>query len=288
MNHLTRFIINELNIRGQIIQLSSEWQQLLAPHHYPASLASLLGELTSATLMLASGLKIEGKLLAQIQSQGPVPLLVSEAQLQQKKALDHPILLRAYAHQTDQDTSSQPLHGQPFMEAARLTFTIWNDQERYQSVTSADYASLNQALEAYFLQSEQATTFVRLFADPKHACGLFLQHIPDQPLADDDWSYASELANTISFAELSAMEPLVILHRLFHELDIQVYDAQPIQWNHAVNRASMEQAIRAIPSDELTELLAQQNQQLHIKCEFTGQTIIFSAQDIAQLRQHET
>ncbi|MDX1353188.1 MAG: Hsp33 family molecular chaperone HslO, partial [Thiomicrorhabdus sp.] len=76
MNSVQRFLFKELNIRGQHIQLQESWQAMIADRHYPQPIIKLLGELTAISVLLANGMKHQGRITMQIQGSGPITLLV--------------------------------------------------------------------------------------------------------------------------------------------------------------------------------------------------------------------
>ena len=70
------FEVASLDLRGQVVRLGAAVNDILAAHDYPAPVAKLLGEAVVLTVMLACSVKIEGRLILQTQTDGPVRMLV--------------------------------------------------------------------------------------------------------------------------------------------------------------------------------------------------------------------
>ena len=70
------FAVNALDVRGRVAHLGPVVDGVLSRHGYPEPVARLLGEAMVLTVLLGSALKFEGRFITQIQSDGPVSLLV--------------------------------------------------------------------------------------------------------------------------------------------------------------------------------------------------------------------
>ena len=71
-DNLFRFLFQQRNVRGEIVQLSSSLDQMLLHHSYPQPVKQLLAELVAATSLLTATLKFEGDIAVQVQGDGPV------------------------------------------------------------------------------------------------------------------------------------------------------------------------------------------------------------------------
>src|SRR5690606_13928795 len=86
---VTPFEVARLDLRGRVVRLGPVVDDILSRHEYPASVAKLLGEAIVLTVMLGSALKIEGRLILQTSTDGPVRMLVVDFVMPDK--------VRAYA-----------------------------------------------------------------------------------------------------------------------------------------------------------------------------------------------
>src|SRR3954466_1377220 len=69
----------------------------------------------------------------------------------------------------------------------------------YQSLVPLEGETLENIFENYLSQSEQLTTFLRLYADAGAICGLLLEKLPGADTRDPDgWNRVTHLANTLT------------------------------------------------------------------------------------------
>ena len=85
-SYVQRFQLDELDIRGAIVQLDEVWQALLENRDYPAVVRDLLGEMCAVACVIGRNLKQPGRLTFQISGHGPVSLLVRTASTAQSIA----------------------------------------------------------------------------------------------------------------------------------------------------------------------------------------------------------
>jgi molecular chaperone Hsp33 len=122
-----------------------------------------------------------------------------------------------------------------------MTIDQGPDMERYQGVTPIEGDSLSQAAEAYFAQSEQVPTRIRLAvgqidqgAGPHwRAGGMLIQLVAADTARGDTaeaWDKAQALFGTIRPDEL--IDPTVsaptLLFRLFHEDGARLFAPMPL------------------------------------------------------------
>lgn len=85
---LNRYLFDNADVRGQIVQLEKSYQEILSAHTYPEAIARLLGELMAATSLLTATLKFDGDISVQVQGNGPVSLAVINGNnLQDRKSV---------------------------------------------------------------------------------------------------------------------------------------------------------------------------------------------------------
>ena len=66
----TRFIFDDMPIRGMHIRLEKVWQHIVNQKHYPVAIRRALGELLAAGSLLSANLKNEGTLIVPVQKRG--------------------------------------------------------------------------------------------------------------------------------------------------------------------------------------------------------------------------
>ena len=73
-----RFYIEDSPIRGEVVHLEEALQIILAQGDYAPAIQVLLGEMLSATALLASTLKIKARIRIQIQASGTLQWAMAE------------------------------------------------------------------------------------------------------------------------------------------------------------------------------------------------------------------
>lgn len=230
LDRVIGFTIPGRHARGRVARLGPVIDEILSAHAYPAPIERLLAEALTLTALLGATLKdAEGQMTLQAQTQGGiVSLMVCDYQGGK---------LRGYV-QYDADRLAT-LGKNPSLFALfnkgylAVTFDQALTKERYQGIVPLDGASLAEAAESYFLQSEQIPSLVRLGLGRDSdgrliAGGIFLQHLPEgeegrerlHAKADHpEWHHVETLAATMGADELAdASIPLEnLVWRLFNE-----------------------------------------------------------------------
>lgn len=224
------FAIPARHARGRLVRLGPALDTILAAHAYPPPIERLLAEALTLTALIGSTLKdAGGQLTLQTQSQtGVVQLLVCDykgGELRGYIQFDADALAAAPAEPT-----LFALFGQGYLA---ITFDQAATGERYQGIVPLDGATLAQAAQNYFVQSEQIPTLIRLGmmrdGDRRHrAGGLFLQHLPEGEegrerlhtrLDHPEWEHVAALGETMGTEELAdpALPLETLIWRLFNE-----------------------------------------------------------------------
>lgn len=273
-DNLQRFVFEDAPIRGEIVRLDATYRAVLDRREYPPVVRDVLGELMAASALLASTLKFEGKLIMQIQGDGPVKLLMAEC--------TESGTMRALA-QWEGEVNPAPL--EELVGGGKFVMTIdpQNSRERYQGVVELAGGSVAAALEHYFSQSEQLETRLWLAADRQQAAGMLLQKLPDAPLEDADaWARAVHLGSTLTRLELLSLPVREILRRLYHEEDIRLFARQPLSFRCSCSRERVEAVLRMLGQGEVDSILEERGN-VDVDCEFCGAHYEFDTVDAAQL-----
>lgn len=270
-DQIQRFLFQDFNVRGEIVKLEQAYQDVLGQQDYPEGVRILLGELLAATALLSATLKFRGSLTLQLNTDGPLRLLMAECRDQSD--------LRAIARVDDEIRA-------PLLGKGQLVITIDpDDGDRYQGIVSLEQQSLSRALEAYFLRSEQLGTRLWLHADAHHAAGLMVQRLPGVsdrpglPTSDEDWERIVLLASTITSQELLSLEPSAVLTRLFHEEHVRVYDPRSLRFHCGCSRDRSANAIKFLGFDEAMELIQEQGE-VYIDCQFCHARYSFGGDEV--------
>lgn len=228
-DHVLRFTIPSRDARGRVVRLGPVLETVLSAHAYPAPIKLLLAEALVVTALIGSLLKDdEGQLTMQAQTEsGIVDLLVCDyrsGELRGYVRFDEHRLASLGAN-----PSLYALFGQGYLA---ITFDLATSGQRYQGIVPLEGASLAEACQSYFAQSEQVPTLIRVGVRTDGAgCvagGLLVQHLPEGEegrerlhvqLDHPEWAHIAALAGSIRHDELVdpnlSLEALV--WRLFHE-----------------------------------------------------------------------
>jgi len=270
---LQRFLFESSNVRGTFIHLQSSYLAALSRYEYPDTVAQQLGQALVANTLLGSTIKFEGSLIIQVQSDGPLHMLVTQCDGQR-----HIRGLARWQREIDGSTLAE-IYGQ-----GRITITINNDRhdERYQGIVGLEGATLSDAIESYFKQSEQLKTRLWLHADHQQAVGLLLQQLPGEAADQEFWHHIETLGQTITRGELLQLGSKEILHRLFHGEDIRLFDPEPVSFRCSCSREKIVTMLRGIGYDESRAIIEEQGM-IEVGCEFCNQQYTFDRIDTEEI-----
>jgi molecular chaperone Hsp33 len=303
------FQVEGLDVRGRAVTLGPLTDAILSRHNYPAPVARLLSETIALTVLLGTSLKFEGKLIVQTQTDGPVNFLVAD--------FAAPDAVRAYARFDDDALAAAVEAGQTephqLLGKGVLAFTIDQgaDMQRYQGIVALDGETLEEAAAAYFRQSEQIPTKVRLASaelfdrdaegKPRHsyrAGGLVVQFLPEAPERmrqrdlhggdgdagydfeeDDTWSEAQMLASTAGPEELTDPDLGVerLLFRLFNERGVRVYEAQPVYDRCSCSEDKIRGVLSGFAAEEIASTI--EDGEIRVTCEFCSTLYRFKPEE---------
>ncbi|MCF5747511.1 MULTISPECIES: Hsp33 family molecular chaperone HslO [Pseudomonas syringae group] len=275
-----RFIFDESDVRGELVALERSYAEVLAKHAYPEPVAQLLGELMAAAALLVGTLKFDGLLILQARSSGAVPLLMVECSSERE--------LRGIARY-DESLISPGAGLQDLMPEGSLALTIDPRKgKRYQGIVALDGVDLSESLSNYFVMSEQLGTRFWLKADGHRARGLLLQQLPAAEITDPEerdanWEHVITLANTLTAEEMLSLDNQTILHRLYHEDPVRLFDIQPICFRCSCSRERSANALVSLGLEDAQQLVIEHNGSIEIDCQFCNERYLFDATDVAQL-----
>lgn len=278
-DQLQRFLFENLPVRGEMISLSQTYQSIIENHDYPNVVKKLLGELLATTSLLTATLKFEGDITLQLQGDGPLRLLVINGNNHQEMRG-----VARFSEEIDENMSLKELVGNGF-----LVMTIMpKNGQRYQGIVAIEYDSIAKCVEHYFVQSEQLLTRIFLFSDPDFkggfAAGVLLQELPGEEKNPEEFERLCILTETLKADEMFTLSHEEVLHRLFHEDDVTVFDATPIIFKCSCNRARSENALLTLSDDALQELLADKDY-IEMHCDYCNTNYSFNADEINRLRE---
>ncbi|NCB57130.1 MAG: Hsp33 family molecular chaperone HslO [Gammaproteobacteria bacterium] len=278
-DQLHRFIFENYEVRGELVQLNQTTKDMLGGHHYPLAIKRLLSELLVATSLLTATLKFEGSITVQLQGDGPVRFAVING--------DHQQRLRGVARYEGVIAENAGLH--ELIGKGHMMITVIPDEgERYQGIVALDGDTLAACLEGYFAQSEQLPTRIWLKTElneeqPK-AAGMLIQAMPDSNSEQHalDFEHIVTLTDTIKSEELLDLPAEEVLYRLYHQEEVRLFDPQAVSFVCTCSRSRCEAALLQLGKTEVDALL-EEHDEIRMDCDYCGTEYHFSASDVEKI-----
>ena len=285
-DRILTFGLPDRHARGRAVRLGPALATILAAHDYPPAIKHLLAEALVLTALMAALLKDEGsQLTIQAQTEGGiVELLVCDYRDGE---------LRGYVrHDGDRlamlgaNPSLFALFGKGYLA---ITFDLAATKQRYQGIVPLEGASLAEACQAYFVQSEQLPTLIRVAVrSDAHGCvagGLLVQHLaegeegrerlhvrPDHP----EWEHVAVLAGSTRHDELvdPALSLEALVWRLFHEEpEVRVEPGVTLSRGCRCDAAYYESVLAKVPEAE-REALRNEAGEIVVDCAFCSRDFV--------------
>lgn len=296
---LLPFQIDPFGLRGRLVRLGAALDTILGRHGYPDAVSELLAETTALAACLAGALKYEGIFSLQMKGSGPIRTMVADVTSAGG--------MRAYASFDAEAVAAAvaagPLTVQRLLGGGYIAFTVDQgaDTDRYQGIVELSGATLAECAHAYFRQSEQLETGIKVAVarDPDRgwrAGAIMLQRMPFEggtPLPpgygvedyEDSWRSAMVMMSSATADELAgdALAPDRLLYRLFHESGIRAYPAHPLAAECRCSDARVESVLRSLSAEELRDMTV--DGRVTVTCEFCKNHWDYDELALARLRR---
>ncbi|MFN7726226.1 MAG: Hsp33 family molecular chaperone HslO [Rubrivivax sp.] len=306
MSELHKFLFEGLPVRGMLVRLTDSWSEVLqrrqtpdgTPGH-PEAVRVLMGELAAAGVLMQANIQFNGALVLQIFGDGPVKVAVAEVQpdlafrTTAKVVGDVPAgaTLEALVNVGGQGRCAitlDPKDRLPGQQPYQGVVPLHGDQrEPLQQVA--------QVLEHYMLQSEQLDTRLVLAANDQVAAGLLIQRMPvegegnlggrrneDDIGLSEAFNRIAMLAATLTREELLELPPQAVLHRLFWEETLRVFEPLQPRFACSCSRERVRNMLRGLGREESDSLIAERGE-VEVGCDFCGLQYRFDAVDVGEM-----
>ncbi|MFN7039066.1 MAG: Hsp33 family molecular chaperone HslO [Alphaproteobacteria bacterium] len=290
-NIIAPFTLNNHSFKGKIVKLSDALNNAVYKHSYPYHISKLLCELLIAASMIGDNLK-HGILTIQIKSNDIINLLVADYFDGGKIRGYANWNIDAYEKIKDGSPSFQDLISNGYMA---ITLDQGPGTDLYQGIVEIKGNDLSECLNEYFIQSEQIETCFKIMVGEeiksdgfKKWCGggIMVQKLPDVENTNftdlDAWEKVKIFVDTVKSDELidPLIEPNTLLHRLFHEEEVWIYEPKFVEHKCRCSRERANNIVSTIPESELNELAI--DGKVEVKCEFCGKEEIFKVEEIVK------
>ena len=275
-DQLHRYLFENVAVRGELVNVSHTWHEIVRNHDYAEPVKTLLGELLVATSLLTATLKFDGDITVQLQGDGPLTLAVINGNNRQE--------LRGVARVKEDAEIASGSTLKEMVGNGYLVITITPEKgERYQGVVGLEADTLAGCLEDYFMRSEQLPTRLFIRTNEQGAAGILLQVLPAQDTSQDDFNHLAMLTETIKAEELITLPANDVLWRLYHQEEATVYDPLPVIFKCTCSRQRCGEVLKTLPESEVDEILAEDGK-IDMHCDYCGTHYVYDAVDIAAIR----
>ena len=311
MDELHKFLFEGMAVRGMVVRLGESWRELLSrryspgdgAHAFPPPVRALLGEMAAAGVLMQANLKFNGALILQVLGDGPVKLAVAETQPD--------LSFRATAKVIGEVPTDARLeamlnvHGRGRCAITLDPLERLPGQQPYQGVVPLHgdrrepLQRVSEVLEHYMLQSEQLDTRLVLAANDDTAAGLLIQRLPmagsgnlggevgtsrdeDQIGRNEDFNRIALLAATTTPEELLQLDAQALLHRLFWQETVRLFEPQTPRFACRCSRDRVAGMLRGLGREEIEGLIAERGE-AEVGCDFCGAFYRFDPVDAAGL-----
>ena len=275
-----RFYIEDCPVRGEVVHLEATLQTILAQRDYAQAVQILLGEMLSATALLASTLKIKGRISLQIQASGTFKWAMAEC--------NHLGEVRALADYEEDPRFQAATDSSTVLKSLTNPILFINIEpefgERYQGIVPLDQTTLAGCLMQYYDLSAQIPTRIVLASTAQRSGGLLIQLLPriseeeQQRIDEDLWPRLTMLTETLKTDELTELAANEILYRLYNEEDVRLPEIEQLKFGCTCSKDRCANALQQIGVEAVRETLEHQNP-ITMDCQFCSAQYTFSAEE---------
>lgn len=280
---LQRFLFEHAAIRGEVVQLEAAWQAVLERHDYPPSVREPLGQLIAASVLLAATMKFNGSITLQVRGDGPINLLVVDCSPHHGDDESGPLYHVRGMATWNGEVPEGDLQSRFGNGNLVITVDPGPGSKRYQGIVALSGSSMADAIDDYLERSEQLPTRMWLEANEQRVAGLLLQKLPEEKSEDAEaWNRVTTLAATITADELLELEQQEVIHRLFHEEDMRLFESQPVAFHCTCSSERVEDTLRGMGHDEVMAIIESEGA-VEVTCQFCNRLYRYDAVDAERL-----
>ncbi len=266
---LHRFIFEDTDIRGNYVKLNHTIEEATQHQALPQNIHIALGELMIASSLLASTLKLDGSLTLQIQTNGPLKLLIAEC--------NENLGIRGTVKWNGPIESIAPID---LIKEGHFIITLIqkNAKTPYQGIVPMEGNSISELLENYMLRSEQIQTKLWIHSQENIFHGILIQKLPFNSSAEalDHDAMISAWEDIVMSADKSfktihpELEASKILQTIFSSETIRLFDPSYPNFACSCSKKSVENMLRLIGKKECESIIEEQSS-ITIHCDFCNE-----------------
>ncbi len=278
-DQLTSFIFDDLEVRGEVVQLHDVYNDLFKNKQYPLAVKKILAQLAMICNMITVNLKHTGDITVEIRGDG----LLRYATISSDKNLNFRGIARHNIADPNADINFKELVGP---NAVLLVTLHPQEGEPYQGIVEITGYSLSDTLENYFDKSDQIKTQIMLEIQvSEKECfggGIIVQALPtNKPEHEDDFNTVQHILNTLTKNELLYLEADEILFRLFNQYTVRKLRTMPVTFKCACSRNKCLDALSQLGMEEVEKALqGDSNNTLSMTCSQCGKAYMFTREEL--------
>lgn len=274
---LQSFHLDSMPLTGRGVKLSHTLETVLTQHQYPEVINHLLAEMMVLGSILSGSFKHKGRLTLQIKgSQSYVQVAVVE--------VTHDGHVRAYAR-FEEDAPPPKTHSlKALLGDGLLMFNLdeGDTNEPYQGIVALKGNTLQEAMEHYWVQSEQLKAELFLHVAKKKGQwvggGVVIHQLPGG--TEDQWDEALALTRTLTPQEFLDPELSLsdLFFRLFHTHGVRVFQGHTLEPKCSCSSEKLSKVFLRFSKEDLKSLL--EDGFITAKCEFCNKDYRYSEKEL--------
>jgi len=265
---ITRFVINDSSIRGNIIRIKNSLAQLKKSLVIPEQIASSFNEIVTVCPMLAATLKFEGGLILQIQGKKSLKLIIAESDSNFK--IRGTIKLTENTKETFQDL---------IQDAIVALTVIHKDQKTpYQGIIEVGSGEIKAMIEHYLTQSMQIKSKVFFHQTKTESFGVLFQELPHEN--EEQKLITESLWNDIDLIKSDTLSdgPEQFLKNIFSQNDVQIFEEHPVEYECSCNQEKIYKTISLVQENEIYSSI--KNDCIEMVCEYCQKKYTVTREEI--------
>jgi len=265
---ITRFVINNSSIRGNIIRIKNSLAQLKKSLAIPEQIASSFNEIVTVCPMLAATLKFEGGLILQIQGKKSLKLIIAES--------GNDFKIRGTIKLADNTKESF----QDLIQDAIVALTVIHKDQKtpYQGIIEVGSGEIKGMIEHYLTQSMQIKSKVFFHQTNTESFGVLFQELPHEN--EEQKLITESLWNDIDLIRSDTLSdgPEQFLKNIFSQNDVQIFEEHPVEHECSCNQEKIYKTISLIQENEIYSSI--KNDCIEMVCEYCQKKYTVTKEDI--------
>lgn len=265
---ITRFVINNSSIRGNIIRIKNSLAELKKSLAIPEQIASSFNEIVTVCPMLAATLKFEGGLILQIQGKKSLKLIIAES--------DNDFKIRG----TIKFTENTKEAFQDLIQDAIVALTVIHKDQKtpYQGIIEVGSGEIKAMIEHYLTQSMQIKSKVFFHQTKTESFGVLFQELPHEN--EEQKLITESLWNDIDLIKSDTLSdgPEQFLKNIFSQNDVQIFEEHSVEHECSCSQEKIYKTISLIQENEIYSSI--KNDCIEMVCEYCQKKYTVTKEEI--------